>query len=574
MSIAIDIDFSHYYLYEEIVKYLQEIAAKYPHLIELKTIGQSYEGREIILAILTNQDKGNYLNKPGFWIDANTHAGEVTGSTVALYCIAYLMEGYQQKDGQVTMLLDNYTIYILPRIAVDGAEKYLTTPYKLRSSTRIYPHAESQDGLRPEDINGDSLILQMRIQDDCGAWKISEEDPRLMLPREPSEFGGTYYTILPEGLINNYDGYSIELASTLEGMDFNRNYPHLWKPEAEQKGAGDFPFSEPETRAEAEFWRQNRNINGFITYHTYSAVILRPYSTHPDEYFPQEDLEMYKFIASKAKEITGYECVSVYHDFRYDPHQVTCGAMDDYGYDQWGWFGYTVELWDAPTEAGIKKQDYVQWFRWHSPEDSLKLLKWNDEKLGGSGFIDWQPFFHPQLGEVEIGGWNEKAVWQNAPSQYLPDLCAKQCQFALTQALMSPRLAITRTDITAEGENIYKLVVQIENQGFLPTYTSKKALEREAVRPIMVILSLPNDATLISGKLEQEIGHLEGRSNKTFTKIAKGNDYRSHISWIVKIQRVSEVEVTVKAERAGTLIQKVKFIGLLDREGTGNREYL
>ncbi len=78
---------------------------------------------------------------------------------------------------------------------------------------------------------------------------------------------------------------------------FNRNYPVYWVPEGEQQGAGDFPFSEPETRAEAEFWANNTNINGFVTYHTYSAVMLRPYSTHPDEYFPVEDLEMYKYIA-------------------------------------------------------------------------------------------------------------------------------------------------------------------------------------------------------------------------------------------------------------------------------------
>ncbi len=93
----------------------------------------------------------------------------------------------------------------------------------------------------------------MRLRDDCGAWKVSEQDQRIMLPREPDEFGGTYYTILCEGLIRNYDGYNIKQAPTLEGIDFNRNYPIEWASEATQKGAGDFPFSEPETCAEAEF---------------------------------------------------------------------------------------------------------------------------------------------------------------------------------------------------------------------------------------------------------------------------------------------------------------------------------
>jgi murein tripeptide amidase MpaA len=243
--------------------------------------------------IVTQQQTGHYLTKPGYWIDANTHAGEVTGSAVALYCLYQLVTQYGQ-DPQMTYLLDHYTIYILPRLAVDGAEKYLTTPYCLRSSIRAYPYPEERDGLYPEDINQDGLILQMRIQDACGAWKVSEQDARVMVRREPEEFGGTYYTLLTEGLIRNYDQYEFGLAPSPEGMDFNRNYPHLWAPEGQQPGAGDFPFSEPETRAEAEFWQQHRNINGFISYHTYSAVILRPYSTHADDYFPVEDLEIYK----------------------------------------------------------------------------------------------------------------------------------------------------------------------------------------------------------------------------------------------------------------------------------------
>ncbi len=225
--------------------------------------------------------------------------------------------------------------------------------------------------------------------------------------------------------------------------------------------------------------------------------------------------------------------------------------MDDYGYDHFGWFGFTIELWDVATEAGIEKEDYIKWFRWHPPEDSLKLLKWNDEKLGGQGFINWQSFHHPQLGEVEIGGWDEKAVWQNTPIQYLPDLCEKQCRFALTHALMSPRLALAHTKVTYQGGDIYHVVVQWENQGFLPTYTSQKALERQSVRPIEVILFLPSEVTLISGQLEQEIEHLEGRANKAFDSSAFGTDFRRHVEWVVKAPSGSEIEVTAVAERAG-----------------------
>ena len=545
-------DFSHYYTYSELVNYLQVLESAYPHLLSLEVIGKSYEGRDLWLAILTDRETGAPLAKPGYWIDANTHAGEVTGSAVALYIIYHLLTQYQQDD-RVTRLLENYTVYILPRLAVDGAEKYLTTPYSLRSSVRHYPNSERRDGLYPEDINGDGLILQMRIKDECGAWKVSELDPRVMVPREPTEFGGTYYTLLTEGLIHNYDGYKIELAPPLFGMDFNRNYPYQWVGEGEQKGAGDFPLSEPETRAEAEFWRQHRNINGFLTYHTYGGVILRPYSTHADDHFPFEDLQIYQLIGEKGTSITGYDCISVYHDFRYNPQQVTNGAMDDYGYDHFGWFGFTIELWDPAVAAGIEKKDYVSWRRFRPVADELKLMRWNEEKLGGSGFIDWQPFEHPQLGAVEIGGWDVKRVWHNAPAEYLPELCEKHCRFAIAHALMSPRLAVARTVVTYQGNDIYHIVVQLENQGFLPTYTSKKAQERSCVKPIEVSLSLPEEASLIGGQLKQEIGHLEGRSNKAKKNLAQGSDYRFHLEWVLKAPSGSELKITALSERAGTV---------------------
>ena len=545
-------DFSHYYTYSELVNYLQVLESAYPNLLSLEVIGKSYEGRDLWLATLTRKNTDTPLEKPGYWIDANTHAGEVTGSAVALYIIYYLLTQYKQ-DSQVTRLLENYTVYILPRLAVDGAEKYLTTPYSLRSSVRHYPYPEQRDGLYPEDINGDGLILQMRIKDECGAWKVSELDPRIMVPREPEEFGGTYYTLLPEGLIHNYNGYDIKLAPALEGMDFNRNYPYQWVPESEQKGAGNFPFSEPETRAEAEFWHQHPNINGFLTYHTYGGVLLRPYSTHPDDHFPFEDLEIYKLIGEKGTSLTGCDCISVYHDFRYNHQKVTFGAMDDYGYDRFGWFGFTVELWDPAKAAGIEKKDYVSWRRFRSLAEELKLMDWNDEKLGGVGFIDWQLFEHPQLGGVEIGGWDLKKVWHNAPAEYLPELCEKHCSFAIAHALMSPRLAIARTAVTYRGGNIYRVVVQLENQGFLPTYTSKKAKERSCVKPIEVKLSLPEGANLIVGQLQQEIGHLEGRSNKAKNNLARGFDCRCHVEWAIEAIRGRQIQITALSERAGTV---------------------
>lgn len=118
-----------------------------------------------------------------------------------------------------------------------------------------------------EDLDGDGLILQMRVPDTDGEWKVCAKDPRLYL----------------EGYIKNYDGVEIKVAPHRWGLDLNRQFPVSWEPEAKQAGAGPFPLSEPETRAIAEFLLSQKNITGGQSYHTTSGVILRPSSFRSDD---------------------------------------------------------------------------------------------------------------------------------------------------------------------------------------------------------------------------------------------------------------------------------------------------
>ena len=66
-------------------------------------------------------------------------------------------------------------------------------------------------------------------------------------------------------------------------------------------------------------------------------------------------------------------------------------------------------------EAGITDYKWIDWYREHPVEDDLKLLKWSDEQCGGQAHVDWRPFQHPQLGAVEIGGWDKMNYWRNPP---------------------------------------------------------------------------------------------------------------------------------------------------------------
>ena len=88
-------------------------------------------------------------------------------------------------------------------------------------------------------------------------------------------------------------------------------------------------------------------------------------------------------------------------------------------YDHMGVFAWTVEIWSPQRQAGITDLKFIDWYREHPVEDDLKLLKWSDEALGGRGYVDWYPFEHPQLGKVELGGWDMLYAWRNPPPEFL-----------------------------------------------------------------------------------------------------------------------------------------------------------
>ena len=115
-------NFEAYLRYEELTRTLHALAEEYRGLCRVESIGKSYEGREIWLAELTNAQTGPADEKPAFWVDGNTHAGEVTGSMAALYLIEHLLENHGSDD-LAARLLDEQAFYILPRLSPDGAER-------------------------------------------------------------------------------------------------------------------------------------------------------------------------------------------------------------------------------------------------------------------------------------------------------------------------------------------------------------------------------------------------------------------------------------------------------------------
>ncbi len=532
----------NYYKYDEIVDLLKYWKNNFSNNFIYKKIGESFENRDIFVTIIT-KDINDYMDKPAYYIDANHHAGEVTGSATALYTINYLLSN--QDDEKVDYLLTNYTFYIVPRIAMDGSEFYLTTPHSLRSSTREYSPALDK-GLIQEDVDQDGRILQMRFKSETGNYKISEKDPRVMVRRQPDDIEGDFYEVVNEGTIEDFDGVEIKKHRSKWGLDYNRNYPQGWNPEHIQKGAGPYPLSENETRSIADFILNHSNIAGAMSYHTYGGIILRPYCTKSDKEMNKDDLKFFKELGEIGEKLTDYPCWSIFEKFTLDKSNPSAGSFIDFAYDYLGMTCFATELWDIRANAGLKKitfQERLDQTIKEKEDDELELLKYNDENFDGELFVNWYEFYHPQLGKVELGGWDRKFSFQNPPKELLEKVCHKNMLFTFSHALSLPKLDIDVLNVENTSDNIYKIDCSIVNKGALNTAGSNLAKGLEKFKNIEITLEGDNE---VIGDKKIEINSLNGYEKKKF-------------SFVVKVIN-DKVKVVASSERAGKVKKDIQIL--------------
>lgn len=552
-----------YYRYDDLTAMLHHWADAYPSLCRVESAGKTWQGRDIWAVILTNVETGPDLEKPATFVDANIHAGEVTGSASILWLIHYLLANHGSDD-DVTRMLDTSVLYAIPRINCDGSEAYLTSAAFMRSSLRPWPEEEQQDGLYQKDMDGDGWVTTMRIKDPNGPWKVSSKDPRLMIPRRPDEFGGEYYFVIPEGEIKNWDGGEIPVAQALMGLDHNRNFPFEWAPEDLQPGAGPYPLSEPETRAVADFMLAHPNICTSQHFHTFSAAILRPSSQVSDDDMPRFDLQVYKALGELMSEDTGYPCISIFHDFAYDRRKTIKGSVLDWVYQTFGAYAYSTELWSLWGQAGIEPKDLIAYMRERPEDDDVAMLKVLDERADGHGYQDWRPFDHPQLGSVEIGGFEFKFSLQNPPGPMLEDVASRNGRSVLRLLGVLPRITVTEAVAEPLADGVYRVSALVQNTGFLPTWLSDAGKKTRNVKDVKVTIGCPDGVELLSDRDEIKLGHLDGRASsyESFSFFPRyGNSTRKRVSWIVNGRPGAVVSLEAEATKGGVARAEITLPG-------------
>ena len=488
----------------------------------------------------------------------------MTGCQAALYFANRLLTKYGD-DQELTSMVDQLTFYIVPRISADGAELYLTTPLSLRSSTVKWPHTELIEAHYQKDIDNDGRILMMRKADPSGAFKISKKNTDIMIPRTHEDWdlkNETYYHLYTEGEFNQYDGFTKNFSNK-NSFDLNRQFASGFRPEGEQSGAGPYPQFLPEAQAIAKAVTDRPNISVAHTYHTYGGMVLRSPALHDDEKMDALDLFITKTLCDQAAEKMGYKVYNVFKDFRYDPKDVTTGTFNDWLYSHRGVFSATIELWDVAKESGMPFKHPLDCYFCPSEEYLLAVYKWCDINLPKNSFhVTWKMFEHPQLGSIEIGGWDWKFIFQNPPPKFLEKEMEKVFHGTLSIAKACPLVKIESVEKTKLNDPQWKLCVILKNQGYLPTNGSAQAVVSGSAKKPRVFLTLDPKMKFIMGKPDFEIEHLAGRSARGNFRSPvwyseMPNHHETKLEWIIEGR--GNVNLKINLERAGILTRSIEL---------------
>ena len=113
-------NFGLYHSYSEAGDWLDQMAAQYPDVVSPKwSIGQTGQGNDIWCVRVSDNPGVDEAGEPEILIDGMHHAREIMASEMALMLIDHLGAGYG-VDPEITWLLDNREVYVVPVVNPDG----------------------------------------------------------------------------------------------------------------------------------------------------------------------------------------------------------------------------------------------------------------------------------------------------------------------------------------------------------------------------------------------------------------------------------------------------------------------
>lgn len=513
-------DAADYYDHASMTAHLTSLSAREPNLVRVRELARSREGREVWMVEVGAGADEDRTVRPALLAVAGIEGNDLVGSFTVVAWIERLQRQYRD-DPNTAELLKTTTIYVVPCLNPDAAERYFAEP-RIESEGNGTPHDDDHDGLIDEDgcddLNGDGLITLMRVEDKEGQYTLDPNESRLMLKADPLKGETPTWRLLPEGIDDDHDKRWNEDGPG--GTNFNRNFPYGYKYFASDSGL--HPVSEDETRALADFVVGHPNIGIVLTYGAADNLRQTPESaaspgrSKPMEAISDEDIGYYETFGKiyRAKLGLGKDMEGASEP----------GTFSDWMYFHRGRLSLAVRPWDAAAAIESEKPQKDEDSKEKPAEDpndpnaseaekkpaqdesddergkaEREELAWFDEHAPDA-FVAWQAIEHPDFPgrRVEVGGYRPFAQ-ANPPVALLPELAEKHGSFLTELAGRLPRIGIAKIECHRLADSIYQIEILVTNTGFLPTVLSHGETSQQ-VLPTRVTLDLEPECFLAGAK--------------------------------------------------------------------------
>lgn len=523
--------YDRYLNHNELTAAVRGFADRHRNLADVRSIARSDAGRDIWLLTLGRRQGTDVNQRPALLIVANLEGNHLIGSTAALYAAEHMLTRYGQ-DPEITRLLDERTVYIIPRVNPDGAELAFTMPgYEIPYKPVAGDAANGGLSIRERgrDLNGDGVITVMRVRDPEGDMIADTADARLLRRADRARAERGVWKVMVEGI----DPVAAEtyVPHGTDGVDLNRNFQHEYL--YFQPHVGPHMVSEIESRALVDFVFDHHNIAAVLTFSPYDNLRSPPPAQRTVPQGVQgnpptvptnilgPDRPFFEYVSGRFQSITG---------LRGEGADGEAGSFPQFVYYQVGLPSFTTPVWAPPPAANAAQRTPVE-------RDRRWLAHFAE--AGIDGFIDWTPARHPTLGDVEVGGFRPNAR-VNPPAAQVRELAEKHAAFAVWLGGQLPAVEVVETNIEARGDNVFLITATLANEQYFPTQLAMGTRVRNN-RPITIRLLPADGLTVLTGNIQQQTPRIEGMGG------------RSKHTWLVQARPGTRVTLEVFAERAGGL---------------------
>jgi hypothetical protein len=588
------ITFEKYHTNSEVQQILINVQQSNPSLVKLHTIATSPGGEPITVIEIGNKK----VETPAIFVGANFEGDIPLATEGALGLIKMVIDSLK--------FASDIKWYILPLPNPDASKGFFS-PVRYGRKVNDFvinndvDESVNEDGF--EDLNGDGWITRMRVKDLTGIWIASKKNPAIMVQADVKKNERGEYKIYSEGIDNDGDGEYNEDSEG--GINVGIAFPHLFPKNS--KEAGLWPGQTPEVYGIMKFIYDRPNIAMAYTLGSSNFCLDPPRKGRKGDVNPEslkiparfinqlgadaartytmdEVIELLKRIVPSQLEVTPSLVYSYFglgaavnpmeDDLKFytrlsddykkylkernftietsDPLSDKDGSFELWAYYHLGVPSFSMNLFSVPKVKEEKKPEKEvdpaeKSDKKNSDELSEKdkaMLAWSDKEFEGKGFVVWQKYKHPSLGEVEIGGFVPYLESTPKPAR-IDSLLKVQLPWLIEISKKIPDISLSGEKITDLGAGVYRLEVYVENKGYLPYPI---AMGERNKQPAPVIVVLEGDNELLEGLKRTPLGRIGGNQVKKLT-------------WLIKSDKKATINIKLESAVFGSKVKQIKIEG-------------